>query len=998
MKNYWQDIEEINKRNIEAVSKDRGTHVSIKLEPNEALKSSRRDFLKLFGYSVAGASVLASCEKPVQKAIPYLIKPETITPGKANYYASTFFDGDIYSSILVKVRDGRPIKIEGNELSPLTQGSSSAIVQASVLELYDENRIKSPHTNGAETDWDSIDKAITNKLKEINARNGKIVLLSSSIISPSTLAAINELKATYPAVKHVMYDSVSAHGILEANSLSFGKRIIPNYDFGKAKYIVSFNADFLGNWLTPTEFSKGYSAARKLSNGEASISKHVHFETGMSLSGSNADERIPIKQVEEKPLISALYRKLKNTGNSGLEHNTELDKALNDVAEGLLANKGHSIVVSGSNDIETQIITNAINDLLQNYNHTISFDSAILTKQGNDNELNELVSNIQGGNVDALLCFNANPVYDLAFQESFADDIKKLPLSVSFSSVWDETASATKYVCPDNHFLESWNDANPQPGIYSLAQPTIQKLFDTRQAQESLLLWSGKDVNYYDFLKKQWNENYYSSGTKYANFTDFWNHCLQDGVFNNSKLNGVGDTTFNFDINSVLDKSEIADTGLELHFYENSTIGSGKHTNNPWLQETPDAVSKVCWDNYAAVSPKFAEDNSLKTGDVILLNKKVEAPILIQPGQTYGSISLAVGYGRTVTGIAGKDVGVNAFKLLEFKDKVRNNPIAVSFEKIEKKHEFAMTQTHNSMEGRPLIRETTLPEYVDNHAAGNELHEKIEHHLDSLYEQHKFEGHHWGMTVDLNSCIGCNACVVGCTAENNVPVVGKKEVQRVHEMHWIRIDRYYAGNPENPEVARQPVMCQHCDNAPCENVCPVAATTHSDEGINQMAYNRCIGTRYCNNNCPYKVRRFNWFDYTQADALPANTMDPTGMTLDLPRMVLNPDVTIRAKGVMEKCSLCVQRIQDKKLQAKLDGRPLADGEIKTACQQACPTNAIVFGDMSNKNSEVTKLMKSERNYHLLEELHTLPSVGYLTKVRNKTKETESTEDTHVEHG
>lgn len=986
MKNYWQDLEELKKINNDTAGKEEKEEgVSLINIIEDRSRASRRDFLKLFGFTVASASIMSSCKKPVNKAIPYLVKPETITPGKADYYASTFYDGEQYASILVKVRDGRPIKIEGNELSPLSDGSSSPIAQASVLELYDDNRIQKPHINKEETTWEEIDRQIANQLANSRNTGGRIVLLSSSIISPSTLTLIEKFKKDYPILEHVMYDPVSMSGMLDANEENFGKRVIPAYRFEKAKTIVSFNADFLGNWISPVEFAKGYIAGRELKDGQKDMSKHYQLETALSLTGSNADERIPVRPSEEKLAVALLYKELMLLAGKPLSINIPaLDVDLKPMARDLYSNSRKSIVVSGSNDKETQLLVNAINSMLGNYGTTIDIDQAVYTKKGNDKELTTLVEDMKRGYIRGLLVYNANPAYDLPNTKDFKEACKNIPLTVSFATSWDETAEISKYVCPDSHYLESWNDANPQEGQYSLAQPAIGTIFDTRQFQDSLLTWSNSNTDFHSYIKDYWRKNLYSAGSKYANFTDFWNHSLQDGVFKTGSsiknhpepsITGIGNI-----LNGIKKSPE---KQVELHLYENNSIGTGKHTNNPWLQETPDAISKVCWDNYAAISPKWANDNNISQGDVIILNDTLEVPVLLQPGQTYGTVSVAVGYGREKTGTAGQGVGVNVYPFQLVKDGVREHYNVVEVLNTGKTYTLALTQTHNSMEGRPIIREASLEDYVDDPAAGNEMHEKVKHHLKSLYPEKVFEGHHWGMAVDLNTCIGCNACVVGCTAENNVPVVGRDEVRRVHEMHWLRIDRYYSGDPENPEVSRQPVMCQHCDNAPCENVCPVAATTHSNEGINQMAYNRCIGTRYCNNNCPYKVRRFNWFDYTQADALPANTVDPAGMTLDLPRMVLNPDVTVRAKGVMEKCSFCVQRVQEKKLDAKLDGRPLNDGEIKTACMQACPTNAIVFGDLNDPESKVSKLVKDKRNYHLLEELHTLPSVSYLTKIRNK---------------
>jgi molybdopterin-containing oxidoreductase family iron-sulfur binding subunit len=500
---------------------------------------------------------------------------------------------------------------------------------------------------------------------------------------------------------------------------------------------------------------------------------------------------------------------------------------------------------------------------------------------------------------------------------------------------------------------------------------------------ESLLKWTGNDTSYHEFIKDQWKKKIFPSSGQ-TDFFNFWNKCLSDGVLE-APANKIN---YQSSIADSLIKQSISDfpesDGLEIALYEKVGIGDGRHANNPWLQEMSDPVTRATWDNYLCISPKMANEKGWSNFDVVTINNQIVLPVLVQPGQAYGTVSVALGYGRTAAGKVAEGVGANVYNLL--KSDNGNVEYHNTIDKIEKTgsgYYLALTQQHHSMEGRALVREASLKEFLKDPAAGNEFHKEVEKHNDTLYNKFDFPGHHWGMAIDLSKCVGCSACLIACTAENNVPVVGKNEVLRAHEMHWIRIDRYYSGEEDNPAVVRQPVMCQHCDNAPCENVCPVAATNHSDEGINQMAYNRCIGTRYCNNNCPYKVRRFNWFDYTQADAFKGNLVDPARMTLDLRRMVLNPDVTVRAKGVIEKCSFCIQRIQASKLTAKLEDRKLQDGEIRTACQQACPAEAIVFGDTNDPDSNVSKMFKDPRNYHLLEELHVLPSVGYLTKISHR---------------
>lgn len=943
--------------------------------------SNRRDFLKLFGYAIASAAVLNSCEQPVRKAIPFLLKPDSVTPGKANYYASTFFDGNDYGSILVKVRDGRPIKIEGNTLSSVTKGGTSARLQASVLSLYDTVRYRNPLISGVESGWEQVDEEIIKKLGAIKEKNGTIAIISPTVLSPSTFSVIEEFKRNYPSTKHIQYDAVSSNAIPAANKKVFGKEIIPSYHFDKAKIIVGFGADFLGSWLMPVEYTKQYSSGRKLNDGVKEMSYHIHFEAGMSLTGSNADKRVVIKNSQQKLVLANLYNEIAKAQGEAVIQVQESPAEITGLAEKLLKNSGNSLIVCGSNDIETQVIVNGINFLLGNYGSTIDLNTPLLLKKGNDSQMAALTNDLNAGQISALIVYGVNPVYDYHDSTKFLEGLKKTELSVAIANLKDETAEECMYLCPDHYALEAWNDYEIKPGHYSLAQPAIHPLFKTRAAQESLLKWAGVNVEYLDFIKNHWEKNIYPVSGFAGSFYDFWNKSLHDGIFEKSY---TSNSEIKYAKDSILTSVSDVDSGeIELELYENVSVGTGKQANNPWLQELPDPVSKVTWDNYASVSPRLAKELGIKEEDLIKIDNAITLPVLIQPGQEYKTISVALGYGRKNAGTVADGVGSNIYPFTWFDGETRQyTKKGVQIEKVKGEHGFAKTQTHHSMEGRAIIRETTLSEFLDNPNSGNEKHLEVEKLHTSLYKKREFAGHHWGMAVDLNSCTGCNACVVACSAENNVPIVGKEQVKLAREMHWIRIDRYYSGDTENPEVVRQPVMCQHCDNAPCENVCPVGATTNSHEGINQMAYNRCIGTRYCNNNCPYKVRRFNFYDYTNADAIPHNTYDPAGMTLDLKRMVLNPDVVVRAKGVIEKCSMCIQRIQEKKLDAKLENRMLEDGEIKPACAQSCPADAIVFGDLNNEESRISKFFRNERNYHLLEELHTLPSVGYLTKVRN----------------
>jgi Fe-S-cluster-containing dehydrogenase component/anaerobic selenocysteine-containing dehydrogenase len=974
------DLAPLNDENGAALNDD---HI-LELLGSDYVKrgTSRRDFLKVLGFSFASAAVLASCKRPVLNALTYVIQPPEITPGKALYYASSYYDGHEYSGILVKTRDGRPIKIEGNSLCSFNKEGTTARVQASVLSLYDDARLKSPSENGNKISWESIDSKIISGLAEINERGGRVALLTSSIISPSTIRLINEFGSRFRNFDWIQYDAISYSAILEANDICFGKPVIPDYHFENASVIVSVNADFLGTWIAPVHFIPGYAARRKLDNGEKDMVKHIHFESGMSLTGANADIRKKIRPSEEKILLVDLYNKIADKTGAEKFPGLPFKEDLTDLADKLVASRGKSIVVSGTNDVEIQTIVNGINNLLDNYTECIDLNNNLNIASGIDSRMDGLVNDLNSGNIKALLMYNVNPVYDYPDAKKFLAGLKNTDLTVNMSDRMNETVGNCKYECPVNHFLESWDDAEIIPGQLTLSQPCISPIFDTRQFQDSLLKWSGNTIVYHDYLLTNWEKSYYPAST-FSDSGKFWNTVLGNGVYS-YRITTAKPLLFSNDgliraLKAAAGVSSLS-SGFEIALTESVSLGTGMHSNNPWLMELPDPVSRQCWENVAAISKSDAEKLNLQMGSLVKLTEDLILPAFIQPGQAEGTISAALGYGHTNSGPVCNNVGVNLYPFIKMS---RGNRLYnLSTENIEntlKQTELALSQEHYSMEGRPIVRETVLSEYKSNPSAGNELHEEFEKSHHTLYPDVNYDGFHWGVSIDLNSCVGCNACVIACQAENNIPVVGKDEVIRKRIMHWIKIDRYYSDTPDDPRVYFQPLACQHCDNAPCENVCPVSATNHSSEGLNQMTYNRCVGTKYCINNCPYKVRRFNWYRYTNNKAFDFNTAS------DLGKMVLNPDVTVRERGVVEKCSLCVQRIQEKKLQAKLENRTIADYEIKTACMQACPSEAIVFGNLNDENSRVSKLYADPRRYNLLEELHTLPSIGYLTKVRNDEK-------------
>lgn len=1025
-KTYWKGIEQLT-NDSEFVKKNESEFPEYLPVSDQEGNSNRRDFLKLMGFGIAAAS-LAACEAPVRKAIPYLNKPVDVDPSVPNYYASTYVNGGDAVSIVVKTREGRPIKVEGNKYSTIGQGGTNAQVEASVLSLYDKERLANPTKEGAEADWATVDKEIIAQLNDIASKGGQIRIVSQSVLSPTTKRAVGEFVAKFPTTQHVTYDAASAYGIAEAHRRSFGESMIPSYDFSKAHTIVSIGADFLGTWISPIEFTKQYSKTRKINDHHREMSRHFQFESNLSLTGSNADYRTPIKPSQAGPLVAALYNGIAaKAGQASVSGGASVEHAAEAINE-LWANRGKSLVVSGSNDPMVQVLVNGINNMLGNYGATIDANAPVHYRQGDDQALNNLAKEMNGGAVSAVIFFDCNPMYDSAEASALSAAISKVGLTVSTSDRMDETASTVKYVAPNHHYLEQWNDAELREGHYSLVQPTISPIFNTRQAPESFLKWAGQDVEYYTYLQNNWRENFFSKQTDTSSFQTFWDKALYDGVFE------TGGTTRNLSFDaaaanaaatSIAQNYKVSGGGFELSLYQKIGLGDGSQANNPWLQEMSDPITKATWDNYLTMSIADANEMgiTLKEGetqlaDLTVNGTTVKVPVLVQPGQANGTLGMAVGYGRTKAGRVGDNLGVNAYPFMTKLNgaNVMDVFAGVSVTATGESYRIAQTQTHQTYMGREnVIQEATLSEYKEDAGAGR-WHPKIykegkyiKPSKITLWKGHEYSNHHWAMTIDMNSCTGCSACTVACQAENNIPVVGKEEVLNRREMAWIRIDRYYsAANPagskkelenaaENPEVTFQPMMCQHCNNAPCETVCPVAATTHSSEGLNQMTYNRCIGTRYCANNCPYKVRRFNWFKYHDNTQFDKNL----AMNNDLGKMVLNPDVTVRARGVMEKCTMCVQRIQAGKLTAKREGRRPVDGEISMACASACPSDAITFGDLNDPSSRISQMLQieekkdgegatervvnEERAYHVLEEINVNPNIWYMTKIRNKQK-------------
>jgi MoCo/4Fe-4S cofactor protein with predicted Tat translocation signal len=1021
---YWKGLEQL-KNSPEFVK-----HAHNEFAPAPEAEDpghSRRDFLKMMGFGMAAVS-LAACEAPIRKAIPYVNKPLDVDPSVADYYASSYVNGGDYCAIVVKTREGRPIKIDGNALSSVTKGGVDAQVEASVLSLYDNSRSRWAKIGGKKATWEELDAEVIAKLNEIAGKGGQIRIISNTILSPSTKAVIERFKAKFPTTQHIQYDQVSSYGTWKANEESFGKGMIPSYDFSKANTIVSVAADFLNGWGSNIENTKQYGAGRSVGENKKEMSRHYQFESILSITGANADYRTQIKPSEEGAVVVQLYNLIAaKAGRATLTGGVDKPN-LSRAADELWQNRGKALVVAGSNDKSIQVVVNGINDMLGSYGTTILPNLPVNYRQGNDAAMASFVEDLKGGKIDGVIFLNANPVYDHPMGAEIGTALANITLAVHTGYKEEETGKASKYHAPDHHFLEQWNDVEPKKNQYSLTQPVITPIFKTRAVQESLMTWAGeKNFDYFEFVKDNWRTWFYKGQT--LDYQTFWDKCLYDGVFEMPAEGGSANFSGNVSAAASAIASNYKTSAFEVVIYQNGNVGNGSQANNPLLQELPDPITKAVWDHYVTVSPKDAagisfDESITKLATITLSGKqKVTLPVLVQPGQAQGTVGIALGYGRDeVAGkVAAKAGGVNAYPLLSLTNGSLSFNSAAEFSIDEAtSYQIAQTQTHETYMGREtVIQETTLAKFQNNSYKKDKYQPEIntwkekDHKADpetlTLWKNHDYNNHHWGMAIDLNTCTGCGACVVACNVENNVALVGREEVINRREMHWLRIDRYYSSSAdisdwkgleeaaENPEVVFQPMLCQHCNNAPCETVCPVAATTHSTEGLNQMTYNRCIGTRYCANNCPYKVRRFNWFKYHDNKQFADVNVS---QTTDLGKMVLNPDVTVRSRGVMEKCSFCVQRIQLGKLNAKKEKRRLKDGEVITACSAACSTGAIVFGDMNDAESRVSQLLQikpldpnrphindkesmNPRAYAVLEEINVRPNIFYLTKVRNR---------------
>ena len=971
---------------------------------------TRREMMMLLGASLSLAG-LAGCRRPAEEIVPYATAPEDVVPGIPRYYATTMpFRRSAYG-LIVESHEGRPTKIEGNPSHPSTLGASSSRVQASVLGLYDPDRSQAVRLNGESKSWADFVTAWGELIKAHAADGGAgLAVLSESFSSPTLARLASELRVRYPRLQWATYDAVSDENRVAGLRLATGRDLDLMLRFDRASVILALDADPL---LTDPEMirhARGFADGRRAGASGGAMNRLYAVEGVYSLTGAMADHRLRLESRQIAPFLAALAARLapSEAGAAGLAGagvpNVD-SRWIDALAKDLLAHRGKGLIVAGERQpAAVHAAVCALNTYLGNAGTTVSYHETRDAALPSVSSLASLVSAMNAGAIKTLVVLGGNPVFDAPVDLDFASAMAKVPQSIALGHTVDETSVKATWHVPRAHFLESWGDTRAVGGTLSVVQPLILPLFGGRTPVEVLgLMAGGQDRPGYDLVRETWKPILGE-----ATFDTKWNRVLHDGFLSGSELPEVVPTLIARPLAELARSIGAGATGsgetpggsrggLEVIFLPSPSLHDGRFANDGWLQELPDPLTKLTWDNPALVSPKTAESLGLANEDWVRLDysgRSLELPVWLLPGMTDGAVALTLGYGRSHAGRIGSGVGFDAFRVRS--SKAPGFDSGVSLTKLARTYPLAATQEHGSMEGRPVVRESTLTALRSKsasakasaevpHEAGSPeavqpegkevpralgVFEEDPQHF-SLWKEHVYDqGHQWGMTIDLNACIGCNACMVACQSENNVPVVGKIQVAKGREMQWLRVDRYFSGEPTgSPEIVFQPVPCMHCEDAPCEQVCPVAATVHDAQGLNVMVYNRCIGTRYCSNNCPYKVRRFNFFNYTKD-------------TPDILKLAMNPDVTVRARGVMEKCTYCTQRINRVKIDARLAGRELRDGDVKTACQQACPASAIEFGDIRDPSSRVSKAKADPRNYALLAELNTKPRTTYLAKVRN----------------
>ena len=929
---------------------------------------SRRDFLGLVSAAAALAATVACDRKGQGTVVPYTKRPVEVVPGVANYYASATQEGRRVYPVLVKTREGRPIHLTGNDEHPGVKGKTSPRTMADVLRLYDPDRLRAPKSEGRGIGWSEAEGRLHGALKAARTAGQPVLLISAAVASPARRALLADLKAALPTLEHLAFEPAAGDAAEVAALASYGQPVDLQPRLDKAKVILSLGADFL-NGEDP-EALAAWGAKRRLKDAHDSINRLWALEGPLTLTGTNADQRYPVAPSRLAAVAFALARALAAQG-AALPAGVDLaalpagapKEIPAEAWERLVSDLRHAgreaVVLCGAQmPAEAHQAAHLLNAMLGSQALDLRPAEPLATVA----DLEAAAQKMAGGRYAAVVVWGANPAFAFPKAAAWKEAFAKVAFRAWIGEVPDETAAQCQLLLPENHWLESWGDFST-PGAAVLQQPAIGTLYDTRQGEDILLgvlkaLGAAPAEGYHAYLQARWKKEVLGS----AGFEQ----ALHDGLVKVEAKTAAPAFKGGAIAAAAKKAADSRPQGLELVLFPGFATHDGRHANNSWLQETPDPITKMTWDNPVAVSVQDAKALGIQEGDLVSLavdGTTLRLPAVIQPGQAQGVLSLALGYGRSTGGVA-KGVGVNAFPLMGTDPASANVRAGARLAKAGGKKELSRTQSHHRMEGRDLVRSLTMDEFLHGPKHHRHMPELV-----SLYEDQKFPDHKWGMVIDLAACVGCSACVVACQSENNVPVVGPEQVAKGREMHWIRIDRYYEGELENPKVVHQPMLCQHCDSAPCENVCPVNATNHSPDGLNQMAYNRCVGTRYCANNCPYKVRRFNFLEYTAYKTEPET-------------LVNNPEVTVRPRGVMEKCSFCVQRINDVKIRAKGEGRGILDGEVTTACMAGCPSDAIVFGDLKDPKSKVAQLVAAKRAYRVLEELGAKPAITYLADLKN----------------
>jgi molybdopterin-containing oxidoreductase family iron-sulfur binding subunit len=1007
----------------------------------------RRRFLQLMGASLALAGLTGCTVQPDEVIVPYVKPPEGIIPGKPLFFATAMPVGGSVLGVLAESHMGRPTKIEGNPDHPASLGATNAFAQASILTLYDPDRSKTVNYRGDITTWSSFIGAAQAAIESQRASGGAgLRFLTGSVISPTLAGQLQQLLKTFPSAKWSRYEPVNRDNAMEGARLAFGEPLNAIYKFENADVILSLDSDFLQSGPASVRYSREFAMRRKLTEGKREMNRLYAIESAMTNTGAVADHRLAVRPSEVEVIARAVAANIGAPGAQATQLSAAYSEWVAALARDLQAHRGRSVIIVGDEQpAVVHAIGHATNQTLGNIGQTVVYTQPVEYNPVNQSQsLNELAGEMDAGRVETLVIIGVNPVYSAPADLNFAERMKKVKTSVHLSLYYDETSAACDWHIPETHYLESWSDARAFDGTATIIQPLIAPLYQGKSAHELIAAFTDQPTRSgYDIVREFWMANYKRAGAPaitpsttsppsvsvtpaatpratptttpratpptttatpaaVTEFEDFWFKALQDGVVPNSAfpVRTASAPSAWAAQNVMLSQGQAQGNQLEILFRPDPSVYDGRFANNGWLQELPRPLTKITWDNVALMSPATAQrlgvgyhvsssggEHGRVITDLVELRYKgrtVRAPVWIMPGHADGCVTVSLGYGRWRSGRVGDKAGFNAYALRT--SDAPWNGSGLEARAIGEEYPIACTQFHSNMEGRAIVRSATLAEFQSNPNFARE----VEHHPDvqkrglseggiesqpSLYPEFKYDGYSWGMAIDLNSCTGCNACIVACQSENNIPIVGKEEVMRAREMHWLRIDRYYKGAVNAPETFFQPLTCMHCEKAPCEVVCPVNATVHDDEGLNLMVYNRCVGTRYCSNNCPYKVRRFNFFLYSDWET---PSLEP----------MRNPDVTVRSRGVMEKCTYCVQRIWHARIEAEKENRRITDGEVETACQSACPTEAIIFGDINDTSSRVRKLKEDPRNYGLLAELNTQPRTTYLAAVRNPNPEIE----------